>query len=296
MFMETAGPRSPAVAALVVGLALVWGTSWVMFPIILREVSIWSFRAVSLLSAGLLLLAVARLRGLSLEVPAKQRVPLAMAAMVYLVTWNLATTYASTLIPSGQAAVLGFTMPVWAGLLSWALLGERPSARTVFGALLAGAGVACLAINASGRPLGFLLGLLGAIGWAAGTMILKRAALTVPLIVSTGWQLVVSGVPIAAVALASGGGHSGVPSWTALCAIAYITVVPMAFGGMVWFFLADVLTPTLSGLATVMVPMVAMLTGALVNGEPLGPLQFMAMGCCGASLVVSLSRRPEPAA
>jgi hypothetical protein len=43
--------------------------------------------------------------------------------------WNIASTYAAVLIPSGQAAVLGFTMPLWAALISWAVLGERLTGR-----------------------------------------------------------------------------------------------------------------------------------------------------------------------
>jgi drug/metabolite transporter (DMT)-like permease len=50
-------------------LTLVWGTNWPLFPVVMREVSVWSFRAISMTGAGLLLLAVARLRGQSLALP-----------------------------------------------------------------------------------------------------------------------------------------------------------------------------------------------------------------------------------
>ncbi|KWT97671.1 MULTISPECIES: DMT family transporter [unclassified Variovorax] len=277
---------------MVIVLTLVWGTSWVLFPIALREISIWTFRAVSLLASGVLLLLAARAKGLSLFVPVEQRWPLTLAAWVYLVIWNICTTYSSLLIPSGQAAVLGFTMPIWAALISWLLLGERPSTRLFVSILLAGTGVACLAYAARGTyakaPLGFLLGLSGGIAWAAGTLILKRAGLTVPLIVSTGWQLIISGIPIAIAALLMANGHPFAPSWSTVIVIAYLTVVPMALGGVVWFSIAGALSPTLAGLSTVMVPMVAMVTGAWVHGEPLGPMQLTAMACCGASLMLVL--------
>lgn len=301
MNIRTAPTNSIRLLPLLVALTFVWGTSWVLFPLALREISIWTFRAVSLLASGALLLLAARAKGLSLYVPPGQRWPLSLAALIYLVVWNICTTYSSILIPSGQAAVLGFTMPLWAALMSWLLLGEKPSARLAASILLAGAGVACLAFSARGTyaeaPLGFLLGLSGGIAWAAGTLILKRAGLTVPLIVSTGWQLVVSGLPIAIVALSMANGQPFLPSWTTLIVIAYLTVVPMALGGMVWFSIAGALSPTLSGLSTVMVPMVAMVTGAWVHGEPLGPMQLAAMACCGASIflvLVKSQRLEEP--
>lgn len=292
-------PDSPArplrsALPLVVVLTVLWGTNWVLFPLAVREVSVWTFRSTCLLGAGLLSLGIARGLRLSLHVPRSQRPALVMAALVYLVVWNVGSTYAAVLIPSGQAAVLGFTMPLWATLVSWLVFGERPSSRLVCSVALAGCGVACLAYAArhsyASAPLGFLLGLAAGLGWACGTLILQRGGLTVSPIVSTGWQLLIAGVPIAVVAAATGSGPAFVPSWTTLIVVGYITIVPMALGNIAWFSIVGMLPASVSGLATVMVPMVAMATGAFVRAEPLGPLQLVAMACCGASLLLVVLR------
>ena len=60
--------RRRAIALLLL-LGLVWGTNWPLFPIVMREISVWTFRSVSMTGAGLLLLATARLRGQSLALP-----------------------------------------------------------------------------------------------------------------------------------------------------------------------------------------------------------------------------------
>ena len=60
--------------------------------------------------------------------------------------WNIASTYSAILIPSGQSAVLGFTMPLWSALISWAVLGERLSGRLLLGVLLGGAAVLLLMV------------------------------------------------------------------------------------------------------------------------------------------------------
>ena len=288
-------PARSKVLLLVIGLTLVWGTNWVLFPLAVREVSVWTFRAICLLGSGALLLFIARIRGLSLFIPPKQRVGLTVAALVYLVIWNVGSTYSAILIPSGQAAVLGFTMPLWATLISWTVLGERPSRCTVLGVVLATGGVACLAFGArhsyASAPLGFVLRLSAGIAWACGTLILKRAKLTVPLLVSTGWQLVIGGVPILFVALASYSPHAPVPSWTTVLVIGYITVVPMALGNIAWFSIVDSMPATLSGLSTAMVPMIAMVTGAYFRGEPLGPIEITAMALSGSALVITLRKR-----
>ena len=103
--------------ALLVILTLVWGTNWPLFPLAVKEVSVWTFRAVSLLVSGAVLLAVARLLGQSLTIPRRHWPTIVMAALFYLVIWNIASTYSAILIPSGQSAVLGCTMPMWAGLI-----------------------------------------------------------------------------------------------------------------------------------------------------------------------------------
>ena len=47
-------------------LTLVWGTNWPLFAFAVREISVWTFRAVAVTLAGVALLAVARARGQSL--------------------------------------------------------------------------------------------------------------------------------------------------------------------------------------------------------------------------------------
>ena len=102
-----------------------WGTNWSLFPVVVREVSVWAFRAVGVFIVGPTLLAVARARGLPLEIPRRHWRTVGMATACYLLLWSIASTYAAVMIPSGQAAVLGFTMPLWAALISWAVPSER---------------------------------------------------------------------------------------------------------------------------------------------------------------------------
>ena len=45
-----------------------------------------------------------------------------------------------------------------------------------------------------------------------------------------------------------------------------------------------------AGLSSIMVPVVAMLAGALVHAEPLGAVQLLAMASCGVALWLALRR------
>ena len=87
-----------------------------------------------------------------------------------------------------------------------------------------------------------------------------------------------------------GDGHWFVPSWQSVAVIGYIALVPMAIGNVCWFAIVGMLPANVAGLSAVMVPVVAMISGAAMHGEPLGPLQWLAMGCCVGALWLALVR------
>lgn len=280
-------------------LTLVWGTNWPLFPLAVQEVSVWTFRALTLPVAGLILLVVARLRGHALVIPRRHWPATVAAAFFFLVIWNIASTYSAILIPSGQSAVLGFTMPLWVGLLAWMVFGERPTRRLAVAIVLGGVGVTLLMLpnfaTYAEAPLGLALGLLSGLGWAIGTLILKRRTIDVPTTVLTGWQLLLAALPITIVALWRGDGQWFVPNGTSMAVIVWVTLVPMCIGNLCWFAIVGLLPANVAGLSAVMVPVVAMVSGALVHGEPLGPLQLLAMACSVAALSLALLK-PAPQA
>lgn len=276
-------------------LTLVWGTNWPLFAFAVREVSVWTFRAVAVTIAGAVLLGVARARGQSLVIPRRHLPRICVATFFYLVLWNIASTYSAILIPSGQSAVLGFTMPLWAALISWAVLGERLRPRLVLAIVLGAAAVTLLMVPSletyARAPLGLALGLLAGVGWAVGTLILKRGGdLGVSATVLTGWQLLITAVPttLGAFVLAEGGWF--MPSWQSIAVIGYIALVPMAVGNVCWFAIVGILPASVAGLSAVLVPVVAMISGALVHGEPLGAAQWIAMACSASALWLALVR------
>jgi len=291
-------PRALALLAL---LTLVWGTNWPLFAVVTREISVWTFRAVSVTIAGTMLLLVARLRGQSLVIPRRHWPTVAVATAFYLVLWNIASTYAAIMIPSGQAAILGFTMPLWAALIGATLLGERLTRRMGLALALGAAAVGLLMWRGlpayQQAPLGFALGLAAGLGWAVGTLILKRNPPPVPATVLTGWQLLITSVPTTLGALALADGPAFLPSITTLAVIGYIAIVPMSIGNVAWFSIVGLLPVNVAGLSSIMVPVVAMVSGALVHGEPLGAVQWLAMACCAAALgLVLMAPRSAPAA
>lgn len=279
-------------------VTLLWGTNWPLFKLATQEVSVWTFRAVAVVIAGLVLLAAARLRGQSLVLPRRHWGTVVGASVFNLVLWNIGSTYAAILIPSGQAAILGFTMPLWAALIGWLFLGQRLTPRLTMALALGAAAVALLMWRGlaayAQAPLGFALGLGTGLSWALGTLVLKRNMPSVPALVLTGWQLLICAVPIVIGAFVLGEGPWFMPSWQSMAVIGYIALVPMAIGNYAWFSIVGLLPTTLAGLSTISVPMVAMVAGALLWREPLGPVQWLAMACSAAALWLALGSQQAP--
>ncbi len=295
---HTAAPAAvPRRALLLLAiLTLVWGTNWPLFPLALREVSVWTFRALSLSISGGALLLIAHLRGDSLRVPRELWATMLLASVCYLVVWNLATAYSAVTIPSGQSAVLGFTMPLWAAVFGWLVLRERPTGRMLLAIGLGALAVIALMVpnlkSYADAPAGLAAGLAAGIGWAVGTLILKRRPIDVPALVLSGWQTVIATVPIVIGALVLGDHRWFMPSATSIAVILYIALVPLTIGNACWFAVVRLLPANLAGLSSILVPVVAMLSGALVHDEPLGPSQWFAMLAIVAALSLALLRGP----
>lgn len=289
----------PRALSLLVILTLVWGTNWPLFSLAVAEVSVWTFRAVSCLAAGSLLLAYVRLRGGSVQIAPRYRPVVVLSCFFSMVIWNISSTYAAVMLPSGQASVLGFTMPLWVALFSWLIYREPLRGRMLLALGFGAAGVSLLMIPSfrdyAQAPLGLALGLAAGAGWALGTMVLKRGQVPVSPAVLTAWQLLITAAPCAAGAAWFGNWQWFMPSSTTILVIGYITVVPILVGNVCWIAIVGLLPAQVAGLSAIAVPMVAMLSGALVHGEPLGPLQWLAMLCTAVSLGLVLlapARRP----
>jgi drug/metabolite transporter (DMT)-like permease len=108
------------------------------------------------------------------------------------------------------------------------------------------------------------------LGWAIGTLILKHSKGTVPATVLTGWQLLVAAIPIMIGAWIFGDSRWFLPPWQSIAVIGYLALVPMCIGNVCWFAIVELLPANVAGLSSTMVPVVAMVSGAVVHGEPLG--------------------------
>jgi drug/metabolite transporter (DMT)-like permease len=289
---------------LLAGLTLFWGANWPFMKIALTELPVWWFRAGCLWFGGLGLVLIARLSGLSLRVPVVQRGPLLLCALFNVVGWHLSSGYGISLMPAGRAAIIAFTMPVWASLLGGFLLDEAITKAKLIGLALGMSGLAVLIgpdlMALETAPLGALFMLIAAVSWATGTVLLKRFHWSVPTTVLVGWQLIARALPVSlgAVLLEAPPELAGLSSET-LLAVAYIFLFPMVFCQWAFFRTVRLFPATIAAIGTLAIPVVGVYSSAVILGESVGWREFIALSLiCSAlaSVLLPAGRRSVPPA
>jgi len=174
--------------------SIAWGLNWPVSKALLSEWPPLSARGSTGIVGALLLAGIAVWRGESLRVPHHQWLHLVVLAGLNVFGWMAFVGLSLLWLPAGEAAVIAFTMPVWAAGLAWLILGERLSMQRIVAMLMAFAGIAALmgggGLAASAEKLpGIALALLGGFGFALGTVLAKKFGLTLPLVTSSAWQI-----------------------------------------------------------------------------------------------------------
>jgi len=267
---ESAARAAVAARAGVALVAAIWGLNWVSVRFALRDLSPWTFRTISFGSAALVLIAVARWRGISLRVKrGPPRLHLAVAGILNLGGFGTLSAFAQLSTTTSRTAICAYTMPIWATLLARPWLGERLD-RWRGSALVIGAcGLLVLLwpALASKVPIGTLLALGSAISWALGTVYLKWARVDASPIAITAWQLVAGTITVAIGFVASGA--SAAPALGPLAAggLIYTTLIGTAVAYLLWFRISVRLPASTAGLGILLVPVVGVVASVVLLGD-----------------------------
>ena len=273
---------APIAYVLLAALSLFWGLNWPVMKVVLGEIPVLPFRALCLLSSGPLLLAIAALRGDPMAVRRHEIGPLILAALLNVTLWHLFSAYGVSLMAAGRASIIAYTMPAWAMLLGAVVLGEPFGARGLLALVLGMGGVGALLLPDMARiataPVGAIAMLLAAMSWAAGTVVMKRFRWGCSVVALTGWLTVLGGLPIVVAAMVVGP-FPGLDRADAagLAALTYVILMGMVFSQWAWFFVLGRLPVAVASIGSLAVPMVGVLSSALLLNEPIGSAELAAL-------------------
>ena len=280
-------------------LALAWGLNWPAVKIALSVLAPFTLRAVGLGSGALLLLLLLALQRKRLLPPRSAWLGVVVGGVLTIAVFNLSTAWAQLNTSTSRAAVLTFTMPMMSALLSWWWLGDKPDRRRGIALLLGCAGIGVLAwpvlraVLQGGDPKllnGLAFPLIAAAGWSTGTVILKRWPVDGDRIVITAWQLMIGAA--AGVAGAAWFGEPA-PAWPlpdrVWVALLFHIVPGTAMAYWAWFVLSERVSPTVSSLTTLMVPVVGVIGAMVLVGDRPAALDWVGFALVlGAAAMVML--------
>ncbi len=252
-------------------LTAVWGLNWPIIKIGVSQLPPLWFRAIGLVLGTMLVGAVVVMRGGSLRVPRGARSRIALLALPNIVVWYSLVTVAMTALPAGRAAILAYTMPVWAALIGVVVYRERPDARVVVGIVSAACGVVLMIagdwVALRAHPVGVELILLAAASWAWGTHLFRRASLALDTMTVTFWMMLCGSVVLLAASAVAEGARWRVPHGVEWLPILFNAVAVITIGNAIWFGIARTLSPTMAGLSSMLIPVVGVFSGMALLGE-----------------------------
>jgi drug/metabolite transporter (DMT)-like permease len=284
----------------------VWGSTFYAIRVGVHELPPLLFCALRFLAAGLCVYGWALI--------AKERAPrgrewlsiLLLAFLIFLVDYGF-LFWAEQRVPSGVAAVMLATIPAFMALSEILILRtQKLTLRLSIAPLLGIAGVAVLmsrSIVFGSAPID-TFGAIGlvvcALSWSIASALTRLLPLPSSKVMSSGAQMLVGGVLLSIASLVRGelpAFHPAAISFAAWFALLYLIFFGSIAGFTAYVWLLHHESPTKVGTYAYVNPVVAVILGYWLGGEPLSPRTILGVLCVVASVltVTSMRARPLPA-
>jgi drug/metabolite transporter (DMT)-like permease len=282
---KPAGARAHITPAGLMFLAITsvgWGFNWPVTKYLLGELPPLILRGSTGAVGAALLAGLAVLSGQDLRVPRELWPRLVLAAVLNVACWMVLMGLALLWLPASEAALIAYTMPVWASILAWPILGERPHLLRVISLVMAFAGLSAimggngLAASMAKLP-GIIMALGGAVGFAVGTVLAKKLPLNLPPLTAAAWQIGIGCLPIVIIGLLIEKADFAALTDLGWSLLVYSTVIQFCVAYVSWFAALARLPASVAAIGTMAVPVIGVVASALALHEPLGIGQIAAL-------------------
>lgn len=259
-----------------------WGFNWPVTKYLIGFLPPLTLRGTTGVIGAVLLAILALLWGQTLHVPRAYWPRLVLAAILNVGCWMVLMGFALVYLPASEAALIAYTMPVWAAVLSWPILGERPNGLRVLSLVMAFAGMSAIlggngfAASLSKLP-GIIMALGGAIGFAVGAVLAKKLPLDLPPVSAAAWQIGIGCLPVAIAGLLFEKSDFAGLSGNGWLLFGYSTVGQFCIAYVCWFAALARLPASVAAIGTMAVPVIGVVTSAIALHEPLGIGQIAAL-------------------
>ena len=298
-------PSKALVIAAFAGLYIIWGSTYIGILYAIETIPIFIMAASRFLIAGLLLLTWCLLQGEKLP-SLKSFGTIGVGGVLMLFVGNGAVAWVEQYLPTGLAAIIVATTPLWFVVLDKRQWHYYFSNKLIIIGLLVGFAGVLLLFAGKGRlaltgevmnMVSFFVLIVGTIGWAVGSLYSKYKKVEGSTTIKAAVQMIAAGAVSLAVALITQE-HAGFSfsevSATSLYALAYLIVMGSLVGFMSYIWLLSVRPPSLVGTYAYVNPIVAVFLGWLLAGEAITTIQIIALSVILAGvIIVNLAKSKE---
>ncbi|ELJ4220409.1 drug/metabolite exporter YedA [Salmonella enterica] len=259
-------------------LYIIWGSTYFVIRIGVESWPPLMMAGVRFLSAGILLMAFLLLRGEKLP-PLRQSINAALIGLLLLAVGNgLVTVAEHQNVPSGIAAVVVATVPLFTLCFSY-FFGIKTRKLEWVGIAIGLAGIILLNSggNLSGNPWGAMLILIGSMSWAFGSVYGSRIALPVGMMAGA-IEMLAAGVVLLCAAFLSGEKLTTLPGLSGFMAVGYLALFGSVIAINAYMYLIRNVSPALATSYAYVNPVVAVLLGTGLGGERLSSVEWAALG------------------
>ena len=263
--------------------ATAWGLNWPVMKLLMRDWPPYAFRIFAALGAVSLLVAFAAVQRDRLWPQPGQWGRLVVSAVLNVSSWSVVAPLSLFWLDAAEAAIIAYTMPVWATVLAWPVLGERPGWHRVAGLALGLAGVTLLMAGAvePGAVWAKLPGvaaiLTTALMFAGGAVFTKRWPVGMAPVPLVAWQIGIGTLPVWVIALGFETLDFGRVTWVGWGCLVYVAVVAQCAAYLAWFRALKLLPAGVAAMGSLLVPVIGVFSSGLLLGEPLGVRHLAAL-------------------
>lgn len=275
-----------------VAVYISWGSTYLAIRIALQELPPLFMMGIRFFFVGVVLYVFLRLRGAPVPNGVQWRNATIIGTFLFL-GGSAGVAYAEQWVPSGLAALVIATTPLWTVLFT-GIWNEWPTRSEWAGLTLGLAGIVLLNFESDLRanPLGAAALLVAAASWAFGSAWSRRLAL--PKGQMTGAvQMIMGGAIVLLVSLLIGERIEIVPTWRSLSAVLYLAVFGSLVGFTAYMHLLTRVRPALATSYAYVNPVFAVALGVWLAGEKITFIGITAMLVivAGVVLVAGIRRR-----
>ena len=284
----------------------VWGSTFLAIRVGVREVPPFLLASMRFFVAGVVLFGWMRLTGTPSPSRREWVSASLLAVCIFVLDYGL-VFWAEQRVPSGIAAVMMATIPVFMALSEILFLRtQRLTLRLALALLVGMGGVLVLVSRSLGlgeAPIdtaGAVALVIAAVSWSIASALNRKLPLPESKGMSSGAQMLVGGILLAVAAAVFGefsGFHIEAVSRGAWLALAYLIVAGSIIGFTAYVWLLHHESPTKVGTYAYVNPVVAVIVGYFLGGETVGPRTLLGTLLVLVSVVViTTTRTTKPAA